>query len=170
MKTLPDGRIELHDGRVFAPENTEDPTVRACFMRDLGVTFDADLRRIIECFFETATRRKLGIVRGIHFVPPGPAAVRWFTVWADRWNEHSVTIELAFFIVYPRVGIHIWVLGHGVPGFVLVKRMCAFTEESIRETLGQIDPAALEDGLVRAIRPRLPASSPKHWMPGKAPQ
>jgi hypothetical protein len=159
-KILPDGRIEFSDGRILEPREPFHPDDRIDLTREIAHGSEDALRRILAACRLGIVQRGIGIVGRL-----GTATANlWFTVRPDRYNDRSVTANLVLSVCVPLVRVHLSVLAEDLPEVVWQKH-CRIGEESVRNMLAGVDPAALEEPLAQAIVKRLAPASPKHWMP-----
>lgn len=164
---LPDGTIRMSDGRVLGPG---DPAPQDRVFDFVGYPriWSAKLREMAEHCRAPLARRRIGMVGNVYSVGPR-SGEWWFSVRSDLYSQTGITVLVRLRAGYQFTQLTLSLLALKEPEHYLVDRHSSLEKREIDRMLAEVDLEAIEEPLARAVKLRLPAPSPKHWLPaGKA--
>lgn len=160
---LPDGMVQMNNGRVLSPGDPA-PTDVAFDFTSYPRIWSATLRAIAERCREAFAPRRIGIVGKVY-----SAALRsgewWFSVRSDLYSQADVTVLVKLTAGFCFTQLTLSVLSLNQPEHYLLDRHSSLAKREIDRMLAEVDVEAIEEPLARAVEARLPGASPKHWMP-----
>lgn len=166
-RILPDGTIQMNDGRVLA-QGDAMPTDVALNLTHYPKIWSVPLRQIAERCREALVLRRIGMVDKVYSAAPR-SGEWWFSVRPDLYAQVNVTVLVKLNAGYHFTQLTLSVLAWKQPEHYLVDRHSSLAKREIDRMLAEVDLEAIEEPLARAVRLRLSAASPKHWLPaGKA--